>query len=145
MKRPATPDQTVPSCRPRLDDPEDPEDVPVVYPAGEQRGGSTDAPPGRQPDTVAATSFAGSGSEEEEAGPSQVVPGGDVESEEWETSPEGDSDSYQSAVEDPVPGVGSSPDLPPVTLTAEEMAAVLESAESDSSSEEEFNQFHPSE
>ena len=88
MKRPATPDQTVPSRRPRLhppdaqpeaaeeDYPTPPtavEDVPVVYPSVEQRGGSTDSPPGRQTDTVVATSFAESGTEEvEDAGPSQV-------------------------------------------------------------------------
>lgn len=62
MKRPATPYQTVPCRRPRLEDHEAPptatvedepspptvvEDLPLVDPAGEPAGAPTAAPPGR--------------------------------------------------------------------------------------------------
>lgn len=92
------------------------------------------------PQTMGVSSLAGSGSEEE-AGPSQVVPDGDSEVEEWETPPEGDSYSYQSAEDDLVPDHGSSLDAPPVTLTAEEIEAFIASVARDSSSSEEENIF----
>lgn len=166
MKLPGTPDQVVPSRRPRVQEGDDPpppqvdeeagpsvaiQELPVVH---------APVPPEiippvrvqlRQPENLGAISLGEAASgDQHQSEPGQVVPEGEVgaesESDEWATPPEGELESSESTEDDVVPDVDRNPTPPPVVVSDEqrrtELAAfIAEYGSSTSSSSDEEDIF----